>query len=130
MIIFLLVNPEELAFGTDVDKIKVLLGDMIKCHHLLIRAYFFVIQALGNIPLLKCGIVNDVLRVNQVGRLGLQICFVYAILKLVAFLSPLLMVAYLTLIEKSPLAAVFSLVGVEHVVAVLAKPLSSELSGH
>ena len=83
---------------------------MIESNYFLIWACLFSVKAFGHISLLECWIMDDILRDNQIGGLGLQIGLVYTIFKFVSVLSPLLMVANLALVEQCPLTAVLCLI--------------------
>ena len=72
----------------------------------------------------------DILTHNQVCCFGLQISLVYAILKLVSILGHLSGPAHLALVEEGPLGAILGLIGIKHVIALLAKSLTCELSCH
>ena len=124
------ISPEKLAFGANIDKIEVLFCNMIKSHNLFIGALFLIVEALWHISLLECGVMNDVLTHDKVGGFRLQIRFINTIFKLVAILGSFLMVTNFAFVEEGPLGAILGFIGVEHVVAVLAKSLSCELGGH
>ena len=109
---------------------EVILRDMVKSHHLFICTLLLIVGALWDVSLLERWVMHDVLTHDQVGRFGLQICLVYAIFKLVSILSHLSGPTDLTLVEKGPFGAILGLIGIEHVVALLAKSLTCELSCH
>ena len=109
---------------------EVILRDVVKSYNLFICTFFLIVSALWDVSLLERWVMHDVLTHDQVCRFGLQICLVYAILKFVSILSHLSGPTDLALVEKGPLGAILCLIGVEHVIALLTKSLTCELSCH